>query len=112
MARWEKDASVFEETLPRLERIEMIFNEVTQPNPNWDYINELSEKLPHSEEIQKALRQDREVLSKQPNLWEKELQETKRLLAFLKLIFHFLQQKYPSLKTNFDTYIQQKAKHV
>ena len=109
VAHWKKNQSISDEILPRLDRIEVIFKEVSSQAPDWNKIKSLLEDFPNREETLKSLIQDGEMLKELPSRWTRERHETKALLSFVRTVLEFQVRKHPESKTEFDNYIEENA---
>ena len=107
VTHWRKDQSILNEILTRLDKIEVIFKEVSGQTPDWNKIKNFLEDFPNREETMKSLIQDGEMLKELPSRWMKERQETMALLSFIRAVLEFQVQKHPESKTEFNNYIKE-----
>lgn len=107
VAHWRKNQSISKEILNRLDKIELIFKEVSSQAPDWSRVKSILEGLPNREETLKSLMQDGEMLKELPTRWTRERQETTALLSFLRAVLEFQVRRHPEYNAEFNNYIKE-----
>ena len=107
VAYWSKNQLIPDEILMRIDKIETVFKEVSDPTPDWNKIKGLLEGFPNREETLKSLMEDGEMLKELPSRWKRERREIMVLLSFIRTVFEFQVRKYPESKSEFNNCIKE-----
>ena len=106
VAHWKKNQSISDDVLDRLDKIELIFKEVSGVAPDWNMVKSLLKGFPNHEETLKSLMEDGEMLRELPTRWARERRETTALLSFMRAILEFQVQRHPENNAEFNRYLK------